>query len=575
MPDYKFQAPDGRDFTLRGDSPPTEQELEDAYASLPPIKATPKAAAISPEQQFAKRYISEQQASLPSKLSSAIGTAAGIVPSLIGTVKGGIQGLGSILGEATSGIATPTGTDFSSLQNLAPNLAQTAVESGSRLAYDIANAIRQGGQYVADEPIESALRTNPAGVIASMLPRTPNAEEISKAFQRELTNQAFQQVRQQPIAEPILGTANIPLAEALPLVAPTASLVGKIVPKVAGAIESAGETMASRGFFSAPLEDAVTKATGITAQEGAGQIVPIAKTRILEAVKDVPANARQAFEAAGKTEKYLIDKTVNVLKQADEQGLQMSKVNVLKNAEDNLKAAQPSITQEEIDAALKTFKDKLPDVITPSEGQKFLVEQNDALQNVFNETGVPARKTRGNAAITARLGVADSLSNQLDDIYKAVSGLDESPYRDWGQVREFKNGLNDQIISAQSIQGGKAGKGIPSIPTSSYSIKHAAVNLGARPFVPRLIEAVDKGVKRIFKEVPSVSEAVQLDRAAQDALIQKYTPGTASAAFPAIPPPLDPNIVALRRSKTYKEANPTSRAALEKAIERSLSGEAP
>lgn len=36
MPDYKYKAPNGRVFTLRGDSPATEQELEQVYASLPP-----------------------------------------------------------------------------------------------------------------------------------------------------------------------------------------------------------------------------------------------------------------------------------------------------------------------------------------------------------------------------------------------------------------------------------------------------------------------------------------------------------------------------------------------------------
>ena len=40
MPTYRITAPDGRKFKLTGDSPPTEQEIEEAYAKLPPIEQT-------------------------------------------------------------------------------------------------------------------------------------------------------------------------------------------------------------------------------------------------------------------------------------------------------------------------------------------------------------------------------------------------------------------------------------------------------------------------------------------------------------------------------------------------------
>lgn len=38
MPTYRITSPDGRKFKLTGDSPPTEQEIEEAYAKLPPIE---------------------------------------------------------------------------------------------------------------------------------------------------------------------------------------------------------------------------------------------------------------------------------------------------------------------------------------------------------------------------------------------------------------------------------------------------------------------------------------------------------------------------------------------------------
>lgn len=39
MPIYEITAPDGRQFELEGDSPPTEQEMEEVYAGMPQQKA--------------------------------------------------------------------------------------------------------------------------------------------------------------------------------------------------------------------------------------------------------------------------------------------------------------------------------------------------------------------------------------------------------------------------------------------------------------------------------------------------------------------------------------------------------
>jgi hypothetical protein len=38
MPVYVVTAPDGRKVKLKGDTPPTEQDLDEVFASLPPIK---------------------------------------------------------------------------------------------------------------------------------------------------------------------------------------------------------------------------------------------------------------------------------------------------------------------------------------------------------------------------------------------------------------------------------------------------------------------------------------------------------------------------------------------------------
>lgn len=524
----------GAIITVEHDQAPTQEE---AAAIIAQTSGPAPAVSLPPTQEevFAKKYIAEQQRPLLSKALIPAQTAVSLIPALVEQAVKGVQGAGELLGAGTVNRREAT-----------QNAYQTGLETLARPTYDVLNAVRQAIRYGVDNPVSvgTAMRTltSPLGAITpliqSLQARTPSADEVSQAFKRELENKAFDEVRATPIAPEVFGKANIPLAEALPLVPVipgVASLAAKAGTGAARGLSATASKMASRGVLSAPLEDIVTKTLGITAQEGSMELVPVVKSRILEATGKAPTTAAQAIEAASKTEDFLINKTVDALKLADQQGLEMSKAQMLQSAEDAVKKAQPTIPQAEVDAALQPFRDRLPERIIPSDGQKLLVEQNNFLDSVFGDTGIPARKTKGNASVTARLGIADSLSNQLDDLYKAASGLDESPYRDWGQIRDAKNGLNDQIISAQKSQAGTApgGRGVPITKTG---VARKTLKKLARPFVPREIEAIDDGVKRIFKDAPSTPEASPLDPTIQQGLIQQYTPTPpAPTAAPVAP----------------------------------------
>lgn len=526
----------GAVITVEHDQAPTQDEAAAIIAQTSaPAAAIPEQPTA--EQAFAKKYTAEQQQPLLSKVGNIASIGPNLIASLVEQAVKGAQGAGELLGAGTVNRREAT-----------RNAYQTGLEALARPTYDVLNAVRQAIRYGADNPtsVGTAMRavTNPLGSIApliqSLQARTPSSDEVSQAFKRELENKAFDEVRATPIAPEIFGKANIPLAEALPLVPAipgVASIAAKVGTKATQGLSATGAKMASRGVFSAPLEDVVTKTLGITAQEGSGELVPVLKSRILEATGKAPTNAAQAMAAAEKTEDFLINKTVDALKVSNQQGLEMSKQAMLQNAEDALRKAQPTIPQAELDAALQPFRDRLPDTITPSQGQKLLVEQNNLLDSVFGDTGIPARKTKGNASVTARLGIADSMSNQLDDLYRAASGLDESPYRDWGQIRDAKTGLNEQIISAQRTQAGKVpgGKGVPVTKTG---LGTKALKKVARPFVPREIEAIDDGVRRIFKEAQGTPAPGPIDPAAQQALIQKYTPQPPTT--PPAPPPVGP-----------------------------------
>lgn len=195
--------------------------------------------APSPEAAFAQQYIAQQQQPLSKKLLSGAGTAAMLGPNLIKglveTAIKGVQGYGEMVGGANNPIdAQLAGT-------------QTVLEAGVRPAYDVLNAIRQAISFAVDEPKKAAIAasaiTNPLGVsgliLNSLQSRTPSADEVSKAFQRDLANKAFADVRTTPLAPEVFGKANIPLAEALPL------LIG--AENIPGAIVSAGKAIPGVG----------------------------------------------------------------------------------------------------------------------------------------------------------------------------------------------------------------------------------------------------------------------------------------------------------------------------------------
>lgn len=533
--------------TIFGDSAeasPQTTMFGDAVESS--IQETIVPRGTSPREVFEQQFIAQEQAPFLDQLSALPGQGLNILSSLVEQAVGGAQGLTQlneekaardaekpltqILKEALVAGAFPPAA-------LSGDQAQTILE-GTQRAFDLGPMMRQSLDKALANPTEALKRVIPLyGAVAPFLSRTPTPEEVSQAF---VQSQQAVDVNE-PVLPDVFGTANIPAARGVELgiqAAPGVPAALRGVSRATEAITAPISRVASRGVFKAPLEDAVTRATGITAQEGSFDIIPTAKSRILEATKKSPTNAIQAYEAAETTEKFLIDKTLTTLKKADDQGLLMSRAEAIDNARAEVLKAQPSIPPTELDAALEQFSRRLPETFKPSEGQKFLVEQNDLLQGVFNETGVPARRTRGNAVVTARLGIADSLSNQLDEVYKAASGIDESPYRDWGQVREFKQGLNDQIVGAQRTQGGKVDKGSKDIPVTKYGVLARSGRSIGRALIPREIEAVDKSVGRIFKEAPSSPKSAPLDPQFQQSLIQKYSSRPTAAPAIATPPPI-------------------------------------
>lgn len=188
MPIYTVQAPDGRSFDLEGDSPPTEQELESVFASLP---AAPRALRPSTQQtlssQEAQRQAIIQEAQrggLEKAISGALGIGKAIATPFIGIA----QGVGSI----PELVAAPE------------RIPATVAESARRTGIDIV----QLGQMLSEASRPKSFTEGlfgPAGGIAGTIMRgvgnlrsfTPTEEQIAAELAKQPFQEAIGEERQQ------------------------------------------------------------------------------------------------------------------------------------------------------------------------------------------------------------------------------------------------------------------------------------------------------------------------------------------------------------------------------------------
>lgn len=302
-------------------------------------------------------------------------------------------------------------------------------------------------------------------------------------------------------------------------------------------VGNALERVAARGITK-PIEDVVTSTIGIEPIEGGVDTATVALNRIVEKTGAIPSRTVGRGEAvikqADATQKALIDESKAFLKAAEDEGLVVHGSPAVEEATSLIKQRFPSFAEGEegaknIESVLSRpeFKN-LGDNMTPDVAQRKLVELNHRYDSLVDKKG-----PEGLAYRTIR----DYLSDQVDGIIKLQSGKDISPYRDWGKVAEFKEGLRSQIRQAQGLQADKpiAGRGVPLSPRGAVTKAVRAV--GGRPFVPREIEGIDIGVKTIADNLVKPSVTADLTEEAIAALRPNFAPRSIATESPQVPPP--------------------------------------
>lgn len=555
MPKVKITSgKTGNQFTLNFKDAPTQADVDEALLKLEPESvAAPKESTIADQEAFKQQFIDQGTQTIPQQVFSALTApvrfGAGLAKGLGETAIKGVQGVGSIYGKAAGQQSL---TDL--LKSYYGDVTQTVGEAGPRAVAEIANAVRQGFQspQAAEATLRSATEiANPlqAALMTLIAPKAaPTPAQAQQNFEESLVNQAFAQQLEQPIAELAqreaglvpAGTANIDVARAAPLLIGAETVVPAAIRGTAGLITSAIAPIQRAVSRSLPatVEQSAMAALDVTAEEAARHI-PVINQRILEISPKAaaPKTAADALKRATEAEASLYQDALVADKAATQQGLAPRSDLIISNVEETLNNI-PSLLAEERAALLNDARARYTDVSTPAKGRALQQRLNKEFEAQYaNDTF-----DRAAPANEVKLAVRNSIAEQMDEINKAVTGLDASPYSDIGSLIEFKGNLNKTLQNIQRAEA-RTKTGIGSskstaIPTSKAQALFQTKKSLLSPFQKTQLEKLDSNVSKIFTKGERAGEALALDPAVQQALIEKY------GARPT-PPPLPEVVVPL------------------------------
>lgn len=513
MPLYQIETNQGV-FEIDADREPTQQEALDAISGATPPEPA-KTSPIDEQEAYKQRFIKE---GTKSPLQRALEPLVSSVQSGIGLadlIKQGVVGLGKTA-------VSP---------NALGNLQQTATEIVPRLTYETGNALREalqnplgtiGSIGAATNPIAAALQA----LVTPTIP--PTQSEAQTAFENELVNREFQKQGEQGIASfgqqqlglPVAGEANIPTARLAPLVLGA----GELAPIVRSSIKTAA----------APIKRVITRSLPATAEQSAmaaldltkeevARHIPIVNQRVSEVTKAIPKTANQALKDVNTAEASLYQDALAADKLATQQGLAPRADLIIRNVEDTLNKI-PNLLPEERIALLEDAKARYTDVSTSAKGRALQQRLNKEFEAQYaNETF-----DRAAPANEVKLAVRNSIAEQMDEIAKAVTGKDASPYSDIGSLIEFKGNLGKTL---QRIEGAEARTktGIGSAKSTNLPITKTQAAYQAKktiltPLQKTQLEKLNQNVSKIFRKGEKSGEAVPLSPEARQTLIQKYSP---------------------------------------------------
>lgn len=344
--------------------------------------------------------------------------------------------------------------------------------------------------------------------------------------------------------EPEAAAAGEFLTQAGPAIAGAAPILGRATQAVGRGLAAVTPRFVAKPFQRGLTTPVIEKATGLipdVSAEKLPEVLTQASPRIIEAAGGKLAKTGKEFiEAAKKAETVSINEAKDFLKQAEEGGFvmkgdfmqQRGRAEVLK-VYDSL-TDQPEVLDEILS---RPVFQKLTGEVSPTQGQKSLRELNTEYERFLDK--------RSPEAIAYR-AIRDELADQLDDIVKLSSGKNIQPYRDFGNIREFRSGVENRLEAARQAAGREA------VPVTSQLQPGVSTAFGgrlgaaaarrvarmSRTLIKQGQEFVDDAVESVLKASPKKLRRVDLSEDAIAELRQNYL--RKAPVIGETPPPLPP-----------------------------------
>lgn len=406
---------------------------------------------------------------------------------------------------------------------------KTAVETARLLgteALSIPSQTQQALEIAAERqrsnPIRNTLRlSNPftGNLLNALLPPEQASQaELNKAYevyvQQESTKRAQARPEQQIIGDIIPGEANPDVAKGVAeLVKLGSPLIGleeraaasALSKQIATTLKSPKEGLKN---LTATLSARTAKATPEQQAQSAFGLDDIDSPRhmpvVIKHLDEIEGGLPKGRGAAERAVKLMDDAESKayqgreaVNQQAADRGLSVNLDEAISDARAVLDAdaITPQATKE---AILNELNGIYSGAATPQRGQA--VQQQ--LNNKFKAAYKANKLDKSDLRFQAELAIRNNVANQMDELNKLITGLDERPYSEIGSLIEVRGGLESRMQALKSVEAdiktGLSGRVGPDVTQPRTAAVRELVKGPRSPLRASGMELLDKAVEGAF-----------------------------------------------------------------------------
>lgn len=442
-------------------------------------------------------------------------------------------------------------------------LAQSAVEAGPRIGFDLLNAGRQVipsvGLDVAQQVVQNPLAVaNPLSLLSGLIKnaltpnKTPSEAEIQNELSKRQENQAFEQVRQEGVApaipfveggkfgEPLTNLTDLIGIAADPQLIPAlatargVSMIPRLVSNlpggkanlVANAFEAGGR--APTGFRST-ARDLMTRFINPLTADDESRVVKAADDKTLfdsvQEVKQVAGIPKDAKDFAPRVKLTKEAKGAQLDAFLAENGSGELNTDRVKAAMIEDINSHPKLNGDNISEARKAQKQNLIDQVEASFPDRWTANNAFKEQRRLNEIQqgdiAKAQTSRENLLINnPSKSMEDAkrraISVLLDDYQRGITGIDDNAFRKYGQLSELEASANAAYNSAVAQRSRRSTNLPPPIrPQAAIGGTVSTATEVARPVVGRIaadeLKKLDSDTRALFQRLPQALPPQTLD----------------------------------------------------------------